>query len=182
LILRDMRLSDENAFLAMSQDNKYQRFYSESDCDSDKHRQLTKLFVEQANEVPRKSYQLAIESKLTGEFIGTVCLRLEPDNQASMGCGIERKSQGQGLIEEAVRELADFGFNELDVHRIYAETISKNLAAIKLCKSLGMRKEGCFCEHRFLKGNGGIRSSWLFCAVNGHGLYRSLCCPDDLTT
>ncbi|HAS3373714.1 TPA: GNAT family N-acetyltransferase [Vibrio cholerae] len=152
LILRDMRLSDENAFVAISQDNKYQRFYSESDCDSNKYRQLTKLFVEQIQEVPRKSYQLAIESKLTGEFIGTVCLRLEPDNQASMGCGIERKSQGQGLIEEAVKELANFGFNELGIHRIYAETISKNLAAIKLCKSLGMRQEGYFREHRFFKG------------------------------
>ncbi|WP_410487559.1 GNAT family N-acetyltransferase [Aeromonas caviae] len=44
LILRDMRLSDENAFVAMSQDNKYQRFYSESDCDSDKYRQLTTTY------------------------------------------------------------------------------------------------------------------------------------------
>ncbi len=152
LILRDMQLSDESSFVEISQDSKYQRFYSESDCEPDKYRKLTKLFIEQALETPRMSYQLAIESKQTGKFIGTVCLRLESDRQASMGVGISRQSQGHGLIYEAAKELASFGFNELDVHRIYAETISQNLAAIRLCKSLGMRQEGYYRENLFFKG------------------------------
>ena len=75
LILRDMQPADEAAFVAISQESKSQRFYSESDCDLDKYRQLTKLFIEQANEHPRIAYQLAIEYKATREFIGTVCLR-----------------------------------------------------------------------------------------------------------
>ncbi|EJL6400951.1 GNAT family protein [Vibrio cidicii] len=152
LILRDMQLSDESSFVEISQDAKYQRFYSESDSDPDKYKQLTKLFVEQSLEVPRKSYQLAIESKQTGIFIGIVCLRLEAEWQASMGCGISRQFQGHGFIYEAVKKLASFGFNELDIHRIYAETISQNLAAIKLCKSLGMRQEAYYRENRFFKG------------------------------
>jgi hypothetical protein len=39
LILRDMQPSDEPAFVAISQESKYQRFYSESDCDPDEYRQ-----------------------------------------------------------------------------------------------------------------------------------------------
>lgn len=152
LILRDMQLSDESSFVEISQNSKYQRFYSESDCEPDKYRQLTKLFVEQALETPRMSYQLAIESKQTGQFIGTVGLRLEADGQASMGAGIARQAQGHGLIYEAAKALANFGFNTLDVHRIYAETISQNLAAIRLCKSLGMKQEGYYRENRFFKG------------------------------
>lgn len=151
LILRDMQPSDEPAFVAISQESKYQRFYSESDCDPDKYRQLTRLFIEQASEHPRTAYQLAIEYKATGEFIGTVCLRLEPDNQASMGCGMARKYQGHGLIHEAVYALMNFGFHKLRVHRIYAETISQNRAAIRLCNALGMKQEGLFREHRFFK-------------------------------
>ncbi|WP_253822731.1 hypothetical protein [Aeromonas sobria] len=50
LILRDMQPADEAAFVAISQQSKYQRFYSESDCDPDKYRQLTRLFIEQASE------------------------------------------------------------------------------------------------------------------------------------
>jgi RimJ/RimL family protein N-acetyltransferase len=76
---------------------------------------------------------------------------LEDNQQASMGCAFSRSSQGYKLSYEAALALADFGFSELGVHRIYAETISKNLAAIKLCKSLGMRQEAHFREHRFFK-------------------------------
>ncbi|MEZ8297465.1 GNAT family protein [Vibrio splendidus] len=167
LILRDMRLEDECAFVAMSQDAKYQRFYDESDCEPNKYRELTQLFVEQASEVPRQSYQLAVENKDSGKFIGTVCLRLEGDKQASMGCAFSRETQGKGLSIEASEALADFGFSELGIHRIYAETISKNLAAIKLCKSLGMKQEACFKDHRFFKGQwwdtvvlAALRSDW----------------------
>lgn len=152
LILRDMSLEDECAFVAMSQDAKYQRFYDESDCEPNKYRDLTQLFVAQALEVPRQSYQLAVESKDSGKFIGTVCLRLEGDRQASMGCAFSREIQGKVLSIEASEALANFGFSELGIHRIYAETISKNLAAIKLCKVLGMRQEAYFNQHRFFKG------------------------------
>ena len=151
LILRDMTNSDECAFIAMSQDAKYQRFYDESDCEASKYQELTQLFIAQAVEAPRQSYQLAVESKVSGKFIGTVCLRLESNKQASMGCAFSRESQGSGLSLEASKALADFGFTELGVHRIYAESISKNLAAIKLCQSLGMRQEAYFREDRFFK-------------------------------
>ncbi|MEZ8501004.1 GNAT family N-acetyltransferase [Vibrio splendidus] len=167
LILRDMSLEDECAFVAMSQDAKYQRFYDESDCEPNKYRELTQLFVAQALEVPRQSYQLAVESKDSGKFIGTVCLRIKGDKQASMGCAFSREIQGQGLSIEASEALADFGFSELGIHRIYAETISKNLAVIKLCKSLGMKQEACFKDHRFFKGQwwdtvvlAVVRSDW----------------------
>ncbi|MBE8578471.1 GNAT family N-acetyltransferase [Vibrio sp. OPT18] len=152
LILRDMSIEDECAFVAISQDAKYQRFYDESDCEPDKYRELTQLFVAQALEVPRQSFQLAVESKDSGKFIGTVCLRLEGNLQASMGCAFSREIQGKGLSIEAAEALANFGFSELGVQRIYAETISKNLAAIKLCQSLGMKEEARFEDHRFFKG------------------------------
>ncbi|OIQ26458.1 GNAT family protein [uncultured Vibrio sp.] len=151
LIVRDMRLSDEAEFVALTQDEKYQRFYQESDCDPETYRGLTQLFVEQALETPRLAFQLAIEHKQSGQFIGIVCLRLEENQQASMGCGLSRHFQGSGLIKEAAHALMRYGFSTLNVHRIYAETISKNRPAIKLCQSLGMRKEAHLKEHRFFK-------------------------------
>ncbi|WP_052879910.1 GNAT family N-acetyltransferase [Vibrio coralliirubri] len=167
LILRDMDLEDECAFVAMSQHAKYQRFYDESDCEPNKYRELTQLFVAQALEVPRQSFQLAVESKDSGKFIGTVCLRLEGNLQASMGCAFSREIQGKGLSIEAAKALANFGFSDLGVHRIYAETISRNLAAIKLCQSLGMKEEARFENHRFFKGKwwdtvrlAVVRSDW----------------------
>lgn len=147
-----MRLDDENDFVNISQDEKYQRFYDEADCDLNKYKELTRLFVQQAREKPRTAYQLAIEYKQTGNLVGTVCLRLESNHQASMGCGLSRLYQGQNLIQEAVVALANYGFEHLNVHRIYAETISENKPAIRLCKQVGMRKEAVFKEHRYFKG------------------------------
>jgi RimJ/RimL family protein N-acetyltransferase len=152
LIIRDMQPDDEDAFVAISQDEKYLRFYDEIDSDPNKYRQLTQLFIKQAEECPRRAYQLAIESKSTGQFIGTICLRVEDNNQASMGAGLAREHQGVGLIQEAAITLAEYGFAQLELHRIYAETISENRAAIKLCQSLGMRKEAHIKQHRHFKG------------------------------
>lgn len=58
LILCDTLPADEEAFVAISHESKYQRFHSESDCDPDKYRQLTRLFIAQASKHPRTAYQL----------------------------------------------------------------------------------------------------------------------------
>lgn len=151
LVLRDMKFEDEEAFIAISQDAKYQRFYDEEDCRPSKYRELTRLFIEQASESPRTSFQLAIEHKEDQCFIGTVCLRLENEQQASIGCGMSRTYQADGLILEAAKALVDYGFRHLSIHRIYAETISRNRPAIKLCRSLGMVQEAHFRHNRFFK-------------------------------
>ncbi|MDX1351464.1 MAG: GNAT family protein, partial [Thiomicrorhabdus sp.] len=152
LILRDMVLDDAESFITLSQDAKYQRFYDEADSHPNRYRQLTELFIEQAWQTPRTAFQLAIVFKENQQFIGTVGLRLEGDSQASFGVALARQYQGKGLVQEAAVALADFGFSELNVHRLYGETISKNSAAIRLCKWLGMKKEAHFREHRFFKG------------------------------
>lgn len=152
LLLRDMRAADETAFVTISQDQKYQRFYSEQDCLPEKYQQLTRLFISQASESPRTAYQLAIEHKGSGAMIGTVCLRLEDHQQASMGGGLSRAFQCRNLMQEAATALLDFAFTQLTVHRVYAETISANLGAVRLCQQLGMRQEALLLQNRFFKG------------------------------
>jgi len=68
-----------------------------------------------------------------------------------MGGGLSRSHQGHHLIQEGAIALINFGFKELNLHRIYAETISENKAAIKLCEQLGMRREALFKDHRYFK-------------------------------
>lgn len=49
---------------------------------------------------------------------------LVDNGQASMGCAFSRAAQGRKLSFEAAQALANFGFANLSLHRIYAETIS----------------------------------------------------------
>ena len=85
LILRDFEIQDVSSYIALTQDSKYQRFYDEDDCSIEKAEFLVNLFIEQARDLPRSKYQLAIVLQQTGEVIGTCGIRLEADQQASMG-------------------------------------------------------------------------------------------------
>lgn len=152
LVLRNFERDDVSAYCKLTSDPKYQRFYSEEDCSVEKSRRLVEMFVSQAQDIVRSKFQMAIVLKETGDFIGTVGLRLEPDKQASMGCGVGREYQSAGYGKEAMSALLRFGFEEHGIHRIYAETISENTPAIRLCKKLGMREEARFIENRFFKG------------------------------
>lgn len=62
-----------------------------------------------------------------------------------IGIGSEGHT-GKGLGKEAMRLLMDFGFNELNFHRIQLNVISYNETAIKLYEGLGFVKEGILRE------------------------------------
>ncbi|MEL6114753.1 GNAT family protein [Photobacterium sp. SP02] len=156
LALTDFLPSDTDAYLAMAQDEKYQRFYSEQDCNEKTMRDLVTLFVEQARERPRAKYQLAIRlaqgKEPVSPLIGTAGLRIDNSGDASVGCGLLRACHGQGIAEEAMIGLVNFGFEDLGIHRVYAETLAANKAAIALCRRLGMIEAERLHSHRYFKG------------------------------
>ncbi|MGB7193462.1 MAG: GNAT family protein [Collimonas pratensis] len=151
LVLRDFSLADRDAYRALRDDQKFARFYSEEDVSTDKSDTLLDLFIAQSLELPRNKYQFAIVTK-SGDLIGSCGIRLEADQQASVGCELGREWQKKGYALEAGNAVLAFGFDQRGVHRIYAETISENKAAIRLCKILGMRHEALFLENRFFQG------------------------------
>ncbi|KLN63698.1 GNAT family N-acetyltransferase [Vibrio sp. VPAP30] len=168
LILRDFTLCDIRLYVEQCQDPKYQRFYNVEDCSIAKSTYLANLFIEQANYYPRTQYHLAIECKYSGEYLGLAALRLEANHQASIGCGLTRYSQGKGVSEEAMQSLIHFGFTELGVKRVYAETISKNKAAIRLCQRVGMKIDTERVNDRFFK-NKWWNTTVLTLAINEFG-------------
>ncbi|WP_062267399.1 GNAT family N-acetyltransferase [Endozoicomonas arenosclerae] len=151
LLLRDYNKGDLEDFAAMSSDSEFQRFYSEKDCSPEHWKKLLAMFISEANEQPRTNYNLAICLKSDHKLIGSVGIRLEDNRQASVGCSLNRTFQQQGIAQEAMQSILNFGFQELNAHRIYAETISENRAAIALCEKLGFRKEAEFIEHRYFR-------------------------------
>jgi RimJ/RimL family protein N-acetyltransferase len=152
LVLRDFRASDADAYCRLTSDPKYQRFYSEEDCSEEKSRQLVAMFSAQPRSDSRTEFQMAIELRESGELIGTAGLRVEPDQQASIGCGVGRAYQSVGYADEAMFALLKFSFGNQKLHRVYAETIDENKPALRLCRKLGMREEARFIENRYFKG------------------------------
>ena len=103
---------------------------------------------------PRTEYSLAIALRSTGEVIGGCRLSLGPfgPQEAGIGFGLTRRRWGQGLGTEAVQLLLEFGFGELRLHRIHADTLAVNEAAIRVLEKSGMRQEGCFRQRLQVEG------------------------------
>lgn len=153
LVLRDFKQTDLPAYQALCSHSDFQRFYSEEDAAPEKAKQLLNMFIVWATEQPRTKFQLAIEIP-SEELIGSCGLRITSvdEKQGTFGCELDRAHWGKGYALEASRAVINFGFTELNLHRIYAETNSENLLAIALAKKLGMRVEGELRENRWFRG------------------------------
>jgi [ribosomal protein S5]-alanine N-acetyltransferase len=150
LLLRDFTPADLSAYKDLRNDEKFQRFYSAEDATFEKSEFLLNLFIQQITEQPRRKFQLAIVSH-SGELMGSCGIRLEEQANASIGCELGRRWHGTGAAKQAAQAIIDFGFRELNVQRVYAETIANNKAAISLCKSLGMHIEAERINDQFFK-------------------------------
>jgi RimJ/RimL family protein N-acetyltransferase len=152
LILRDFLPSDLQAYCALREHPEFQRLRTERDVSPERSAELFHEFVEWAGESPRSRYQLAIEKPEQG-LIGSCGVRITAadHSEASFGCELAREHQGKGYALEAGRALIAFAFAELGLHRIHAETLAENQAALSLARKLGMRVEGRHKESRWIR-------------------------------
>ncbi|OAJ52900.1 hypothetical protein A6V36_36410 [Paraburkholderia ginsengiterrae] len=151
ILLREFKWDDLLQYQSLRGDAKFQRFYSEEDSAPDKAKELLEMFISQSNETPRTKYQLAVVSA-SGDLMGSCGIRIESPGHASIGCELGRRWHGTGAARYASIALLEFGFVELAVQRIFAETISENKAAIRLCKTIGMHVESERINDQNFKG------------------------------
>jgi RimJ/RimL family protein N-acetyltransferase len=108
--------------------------------------QDARRFLELAKE-PDKLW-LAITLLSDGRQIGGIGLRIEQEHQhAELGYWLGVPYWGKGYGTEASRELLRYGFEELELHRIFASHFRQNPASGRILKKLGMKHEGCQREH-----------------------------------
>ena len=91
---------------------------------------------------------LAITLRSEGQQIGGIGLRIEQQHQhAELGYWLGVSYWGQGYATEASREMLRYGFEELNLHRIFATHFKHNPASGRVLKKIGMHYEGCQREH-----------------------------------
>lgn len=98
-----------------------------------------------------RNLTLAITLQGAGELVGVGTLILSPRHRRAMlGYWIGAPYRGKGYAVEAIGRLMEFGFHDLQLHRIGGQCFKRNLASAKVLESLGLRYEGCLAED-FLK-------------------------------
>jgi len=105
-------------------------------------------------EVDGDAIVLAAVEAATGRMVGEFMLRLtsRQSHQGEIGWTIHPDVQGRGLATEGAREMLRLGFEEFELHRIWAGCDPRNVASLKVMKHLGMRREADFVDYEFLKG------------------------------
>lgn len=89
-----------------------------------------------------------------GRLLGTMYFRIASvdDRTAEIGWLLAPAERGRGYATEAARMLLALAFDELGLHRVYAELDPRNDASVGVCRRLGMRHEAHFVEHMWVKG------------------------------
>jgi RimJ/RimL family protein N-acetyltransferase len=153
LLLRDFCPADLPAYAHLRARPASIRFSPEEDAHAEKAEELLRLFLAWSEERPRLRYQLAVVLPSRG-LIGSVGVRVASvsERQGSFGCELDPCHWGCGYAREAARAVIGYGFCELGLHRVYAETLEQNAAAINLAEGLGMRREGTLRENRRFGG------------------------------
>ncbi len=62
--------------------------------------------------------------------------------RAEAGYDLARAYWGQGIASETLRTILTFGFAQMNLHRIYANTIADNHESVRLLERLGFTREG----------------------------------------
>jgi len=72
--------------------------------------------------------------------------------EGNIGYELDPVYWGRGYATEAARAILAFGFQDLGLHRIWADCVAENTSSAHVLEKLGMRREAQFREREYFKG------------------------------
>jgi Acetyltransferases, including N-acetylases of ribosomal proteins len=145
--LTAVKETDIEAMEEWFNDVEFMRHYDMVPAVPHKYKDVEQMIDSFSNTSERYVFSIRLIEK--EEFVGIIGFDdiIWSNGVATVFIGIGNKSHtGKGLGKEAMQLLLDFGFNELNFHRIQLNVLSYNTNAIKLYESVGFHKEGTFRE------------------------------------
>lgn len=172
LQLRELNSHDCPALHEIESDPRVTRYLSFEPRTPDEVRAYLETAIRDQQASPRLTFDFAI----TLRPLPDRALAFAPDTLIGRcGLGIRRPEHREAIIWyelhpaatrhgyafEAATAVLEFGFQELNLHRIWADCDPRNLASCRVAQRLGMQLEGQVRENYFLKGE------WCSTAVYG---------------
>ena len=145
--LRELTDDDVDALFSIFSNSQVMRYWSTAPyTDRD---QAVALLAEIRENFTRRVYlKWGVALKEDDSIIGTATLfNLHLDNQrAEVGYALSREQWGKGLMNEALRRLLQYAFDELKLRRLEADVDPRNTGSIKTLERLGFQREGYLRE------------------------------------
>jgi [ribosomal protein S5]-alanine N-acetyltransferase len=163
IVLRDFRREDVDAALAVVGDDQVTRWLS---FDTRNRAQTSTMIggaIERAQSDPRTEFYLAVTLP-NDTLIGFARLGLDGVQAGKLGYAIRADQWGRGYATDAARTLTNYGFQQLDLHRISAAIGPDNGPSVALVRRLGFQYEGRIRDHVYT--NGAWRDSLLYSVLD----------------
>ena len=154
LVLRDLEAADWQAVHSYASDPEVVRYMDWGPNTEDETKNFIKRSIADQKEQPRKTYELAIVLKENDKLIGSCGIHVsDPNNQEGwVGYCLDRHFWGQGYGTETAKALLRFGFDQLNLHRIFALCDPGNAASAHVLEKVGMQREGHLRERKLRRG------------------------------
>lgn len=153
LLLREIEEGDWQAIFAYQSDPRYRRYDPWiQDLQADVQH-LVGTIIHWCQEQPRCRFQLAITLRMDSCLIGTCGIRATKVNrqEAELGYELHPDYWGQGYATEAAHAMLTFGFDTLQLQRVWAECITENEASVRVLERLGMCQEKRLSKHTWMQ-------------------------------
>ena len=138
LVLRQLSLQDENEIFFLRSDDRVLEYIDNPKAESVDD---ARKFIEKINNFLRldESVLWAICLKGSATLIGTICFwNIEKqDLTAEIGYVLHPDKQGQGIMQEAIQPVIEYGFSEMKLKSIAAHLKVNNIKSLNLLKRNG---------------------------------------------
>jgi len=152
LLLREITHTDLDAVYEYTKNPEIFKYmpFGPSTYESAKNR--IERLIEKQNQDPRTDFDIAVTIKSSKKLIGGCRLNKVLEIEGHVGYILSRDHWGNGYATEAAKALTDYGFNVLNLHRIYATVHPDNGASIRVLEKVGMTLEGRLRENILYDG------------------------------
>jgi len=156
LDLREFVAADFDAVHAYASDPLVTRFTSFGPNTRDETRDFLTRTIKASGETPRRSFVFGIVDRNSGQLFGSAGLEScdATGRHFTFGYCLHRDWWGRGFGSEAATALVEFGFEQLEGHRLWAHVFVGNTASARILEGLDFRQEGIALKSAY------IRNAW----------------------
>ena len=151
--MRAPELGDTDALFACFSDSEVMRYWATAAWTT-RQQSVDRIEEDRRNIADGSALRLVLEPKAGGPILGAVTLFafVEGSRRAETGYILARAAWGQGLIQEAMMALLNYGFTQLGLRRVEADIDPRNARSARSLERMGFRREGHLRERWIVEG------------------------------
>ncbi|WP_078552993.1 GNAT family N-acetyltransferase [Bacillus alkalicellulosilyticus] len=151
LLVRNIEIEDKEGIFQLYSDPKVLQLDTSEGIKSVEE---AELFIRQIQSpyLNYNSIRSIVIHKESGDTVGTCGFRNwdKNSNHAEIGGNLQSKYWGKGFASELVPPMLSYGFTQLNLNKIYAYTVLRNKAVLRLLEKNHFIQEGLLRKHHLI--------------------------------